>query len=127
MVQTHLAKQCKHVNVIFFLLLLKYIIQQEEKLLTLFSVSKLWLLTWRKALHHIMFWWTHCNLGLWGFLERTCLHQNVRSARRCLFLRLTIFLESAREPAWNQVAKWGLWWFFHSQEFSHAENDHIKV
>ena len=45
MVQTHLAKQCKHVNVMFFFLLLKFIRQQEEKLLTLFSVSKLWLLT----------------------------------------------------------------------------------
>lgn len=34
MVQTHLTKQCKHVNIVIFLLLLKYIIQQVEKPLT---------------------------------------------------------------------------------------------
>ena len=62
----------------------------------------------KKGSASIMFRWTHCNLGLWGFLELTCLHQSVRSARMSFFLRLTKFLESDREPAWNQVAKWGL-------------------
>ena len=127
MVQTHLAKQCKHVNIVIFFTTIKIYNTTGGKTPDPYSVSKLWLLMWRKALHHIMFRWTHCNLGLWGFLELTCLHQSVRSARRSFFLCLTKFLESDREPAWNQVAKWGLWWIFHSKEFNHAENDHIKV
>ena len=122
-----LTKQHKHINMVFIRLLIKYVIQQEEKIPSLFSVSKLLLQTWRKTLHHIMFWWPYCSLGLWGYLELTCLHQKVRLTGRGFFLCLTKFVESDRELTWNQMAKWGLWWLFHSKGSKHIQRMIIQM